>query len=166
MEMHAFIYLLYRLLQTCLSEAVHGNCRTELRTPSLHPPLRWTMPPMLRQHQPCRLAAHQKMKKTALLPMASTCRMAQLSQTAMASDASMSAAQRQMPMPVLAQDMQSINRQMTASGASCLPPFLLSITCGGSVEGDWPNHQVTSWNSCYSFGQHLNVATAALPIVL
>lgn len=121
-----------------------GICRMGQRTPVHHPPLQWTMPPMLPQHQLCLPAAQQKMKKTALLPMASTCQMAQLSSTATASDASMSAVQSRMPMPVLVQDVRSINSQMTASGASCLPPFLLSIVCGGSVEEDLPNHQVTN----------------------
>ena len=127
---------------------LHGDCRMEQKTPLYHLPLHWMMPltPQLPQQQPCPQAPHQKRKKMALLPMASICQMARVSLTAMASDASTSAVQPQTAMLVLGQDVQSINTQMTASGASCLPPFLPSITCGGTVEEVLSKHEQQTFN--------------------
>ena len=106
-----------------------GCCRMGQKTPHPHLPLHWMMPqtPQLSQHQPCQL---QKMKKIGPLPMASTCPMARVPLTVMASDASMSADQLWVT-AALGPGVQSTNRRMIASGASCRPLSLLSSLCWG-----------------------------------
>lgn len=144
--LYSFSLRLYTICQGDLLHFCHENCRMEQKTPYSHLPLHWMMPLTLQLFlvRPCLAAASQKMKKTALLPMASICPMARLPPTVTASDASMSAVQLPARMPALAQDVQSTNSQMTASGALCLPPSLLSIVCCGIVEGEESKHQQRS----------------------